>query len=328
MARGNASRAGVQLSEIAFDVRHEVNRDVVGLASELMRASWVPPCLDYTQELLEWQLTFPGSPSPLYIVGLDKGRCVAFAAASPRRLRYGTWSQPFLIKSFVTVAKELRGRGVGRDLRRRIVSEIARDAHPIVRFGEIATPALEEDYRLSGMTISYQGPCVAMATMSDGRAEPRLLSVQEYAEATRTLARPGGLALDAQADVLVHYLSDPRGRTFLGVLDHKGDLAVAAMVVRARMVGRGGVVVSVQLEQLIGKEGVDTSEIRELAAASAQWGYGGQGMVTIPNIGTASLELLAEAGFRQIPGRYSAWVAHPVGEPLPFESVKLNLEIV
>lgn len=293
-----------------------------------MRAAWTPPCLDYTPEYLEWQLSFPGAIAPRYITGFQDGRCVAFAAATPRKLRLGSWSAPFFVKSFVTIAPHLRGRGIGRDLRRRIVSEIAAEGIPIVRFGEIATGALEEDYQLSGMAISYQGECRAVARLSDANAEPRLLSIDEYLNVTRALSSPRALVLDADAEVVAHYSADPRGRAFLGVSGEGGEIVAAGMAVKAMVVTRKGSTTSVQLEQPITARDTEPRCFRDLTAAAARWGYNAAGIVTIPNTGSLEPGLLAEAGYRHIPGRYRAWVANPVGMTMPFQSVTLDLEII
>lgn len=259
-------------------------------------------------------------------------RCVAFAAATPRGVRTGDWAGTVMLKSFMTVAADLKGQGIGRELRRRIVGVIASHAHPILRFGERSAAfegALTQDYSKGGMHVRFLGPCIAAAAMAKGGAPGAHLGAEEFMALWSARSSDAVVNPLPQTIELAHYLRDPRQRVLLGVRNRDGALAAGAMAVRTAVVSKRGVDVSVQLEQLAVGRNVVSDSIARLAADAAHWGYaGGAGVVTIPNIGDSPWPLLAAAGLRKLSARYSVWAAaaresHPL-----LGANATNLEVV
>lgn len=330
MARGHAQSTGVHLTDVVYEVHYDITRDTLAVASGLMRIVWPRPSLDYSPEFLHWQMTFPSELPARYVIGMQGSRCVAFAGATPRKMHSGERSATVFAKSFVTVARDLQGRGIGREVRRRVLASLEADACPVVRFGEHLPPGsrvLEEDYGLSGMDISRMGDCFGGATQSDGSAIPRFLTPTEFSEVASEHVSGTALRVDNDEATLKHYLTDPRGRVLLGVPAPDGKVCVAAMAVAARVVTHSGTTTSVQLEQLVTTSAATPKEVKGLAQAAAQWGYRGPGIVSVLNLGSCSWGLFARAGFRRLPSRYAVWMAFRKGDPRPFESSTIDLEI-
>lgn len=300
-------------------------------ASALMRATWPAPSLDYSPELLQWQLTFPGPTPPLVVTGWRDDHCVAFAAATPRRVAVGSWSGPVMVKSFMTVSRAMAGLGVGRRLRREIVGAIASRELPALRFGEHAAAfddVLTEDYGAAGMTLRMLAGCQSAATLA-ASDPPDRLSVDEYLAFAGQRTERATIRSDADADTMAHYLRDSRGRVLLGVRDPSGALVASAMGVRAVIVARRGPEVNVHLEQLSVASGATAEHVRRLAGSAAHWGHGGtRGVVSIPNIGDTPWPLLAEAGFRKLPSRFSVWAASTDASHPLMSATAVNLEII
>lgn len=332
MAERHARRTRVLLSDIRFEVERGDSPEILEAASALMRASWPTPSLDYSPELLEWHLGFSGGAEAFCLCGWIGSRCVAFAAATPRLVRAAEWTGSVLVKSFMTVDADLKGRGVGRELRRRIAREIARRSRPVLRFGE-ALPSVErvlaEDYGDSGLHLRLVGPCIAAAVMARGGGPGAAVGKEEYAAVWRAHANRGVVDPAPSPNEFAHYLLDPRQRTVVGVRERDGELVVAAMSVRATLATRRGVEQHVHLEQVFVGRNARAEHLACLAADAAYWGYEARaGVVTIPNIGDTPWSLLAGAGFRKLPPRYSAWVATATtNHPLQYVGAT-NVEIV
>ena len=332
MASRDARRTRILLSDVQFRVHRGLEPGIVEAAGALMRATWPPPSLDYSPELLQWQLTFPGDVQPLAVTGWIGERCVAFAGATPRSVCTDGWEGRVLLKSFMTVAADLKGQGIGRRLRTLIVREAGASGDPILRFGEASQAsgrALVEDYTNAGMHVRMLGACSAAATVAKGGAPAPPLSASEFALLWSQHPRVGVINPLPQEGESAHYARDPRQRVVLGVRDADDRLVAGAMVVRAAIAGRRGVEPSVQFEQLAVTSEAEGSDVARLASDAAHWGYAaGSGVVTIPNIGDTPWPLLAAAGFRKLAPRYSVWGAsrdpsHPI-----LEATATNIEIV
>lgn len=332
MASRDARRTRILLSDVQFRVHRGLEPGIIEAASTLMRATWPPPSLDYSPELLQWQLTFPGDVQPLAVTGWMGGRCVAFAGATPRRACTDGWEGRVLLKSFMTVAADLRGQGIGRQLRTLVVREAGASGDPILRFGELSPAsgrALDEDYTNAGMHVRMLGPCTAAATVAKGGASAPALGASAFALLWSQRPRQGVINPLPQGSESEHYMRDPRQRVFLGVRGLDDRLVAGAMVVRAAIAGRRGVEPGVQLEQLAVTSEAEGSDVARLASDAAHWGYtAGSGVVTIPNIGDTPWPVLAAAGFRKLASRYSVWGAsrdqsHPI-----FGATATNIEIV
>lgn len=332
MARGDARRTRILLTGVQFRIHRGAEPAIIEAASALMRASWPPPSLDYSPELLQWHLAFPGDLPPLAVTGWVGDRCVAFAGATPRHACTDAWEGRVLLKSFMTVAADLKGLGIGRRLRTLVVRESGAAGDPILRFGEPSPPfgrALEEDYTNAGMHVRILGPCSSAAAMAKGGTSAAEIDATAFAALWRSRSRDRVINPCPPDSELAHYARDPRRRTFLGVHDAEGRLVTGAMVVRAAIAGRRGVELSVQLEQLAVSSQAESSDVTRLTADAAYWGHAtGSGVVTIPNIGDTPWPLLAAAGFRKLAPRYSVWGAsydpsHPI-----FGATATNIEIV
>ncbi len=297
-----------------------------------MRASWPTPSLDYSPELLEWHLGFSGGARAFCICGWVGSRCVAFAAATPRRVRAGEWTGSVMLKSFMTVAADLKGRGVGRELRRQIAHEISMRAQPALRFGEplpSAEKVLADDYSAAGLHLRALGPCIGAAIMARGGGPSAPVEREDYAAVWAARANRGTVDPAPSPADLAHYLRDPRPRTVVSARESDGTLVATAMAVRAALVTKRGVEQHVHLEQVMAGDKARAEHLARLAADAAYWGYEtSAGVVTIPNIGDTPWSLLGGAGFRKLPHRYSAWIATATtSHPLQYAEAT-NLEIV
>jgi hypothetical protein len=244
----------------------------------------------------------------------------------------GEWTGNLLVKSFMTVDTDFKGRGVGRELRRRIAQEIARRQEAALRFGAQVPSAdrvLAEDYAAAGLHIRRMGPCLAAAAMVRGGMPEPAIEVEEFAALWRTRASNGVVDPFPSLAELAHYLEDPRRRSIIGVRASNGVLVAAAMVVRAAVATKRGVEEHVQLEQVFADRNAGAEHLARLVAGAAYWGYETRsGVVTIPNTGDTPWSQLAEAGFRKLPPRYSAWIATTATSHPLHAAGATNLEIV
>src|SRR5437762_1946482 len=67
-------------------------------ASEVLRAAWKPPCIEYSREYLEWQFGFPSDLPPVALAGYLENEAVAFVAATGRMTNAG----PLYMSSFMS----------------------------------------------------------------------------------------------------------------------------------------------------------------------------------------------------------------------------------
>ncbi len=330
MAEGDAGGSRVPVSD-GLTWRVDAGRvpgEIIQAGSALMQHEWPPPCLVYDVPYLQWQLGDWGGPPALTVTGWQDGRCVAFAALTPRQARVDGWHGWIAIKSFMTVATSLRGRGIGRVLRQRIVREAADRRMPLLRFGEHATQvhdALAADYQAAGMRLERVMECVPAAMGIPAIEAP---DVREGVAGEGPV--PAHVLVPARAAAEhTHSAHDPRGRTALVSHDANGEVLVSASVVRSVLRTRDAHVTSVQLERLALSPAATAHALKQLVAAAGRWGYeGGRGIVTVPSIGDASWEMLAAAGFRRMPPRYSAWVAASEGDHALFSARSTRFEIV
>jgi hypothetical protein len=236
-----------------------------------------------------------------------------------------------MVKSFMTVDADLKGQGVGRELRRRIVEEIASHALPILRFGEPllgVETVLAEDYGAGGLHLRPLAHCGTAAVLARGGGPAGSPDESDWAAAWHSRKTEGVVDPAPPPAEVAHYLRDPRPRTLVGVRDAEGGLAAAAMVVRAAMRTRRGVEMNVQLEQLLVGRNARPEHLARLVVDAAYWGHSARdGVVVVPNVGDTPWPLLASAGFRKQAARYSAWVASAANHPLQHAQAT-NLEIV
>lgn len=287
-----------------------------------MQRSWAPPCLHYSVPLLGWYL---GSPSnlPVFVArARSAGRLVGFGMAVPRTFQTQGWEGDGYIKSFMTVDASSRGLGIGVSLRVSLLTTLRRLGLPVLRFGEGIVEnrsRLQADYASADYMTVDLGECPSASTFASGSVfttnECRgsvleghtFLNAFDTCESTNWLsARPtrGSVELEAR---------DFRRRAYFGVQDGAGTWRVVASVVLANFVTKNGGQTQVALIENATISSAATSvDIRELLAAigAAMFPHG-KGQVSFSNVSGLSWPLLAGAGFRRLPTRYSALLALP-----------------
>ncbi|HKI18857.1 MAG TPA: GNAT family N-acetyltransferase, partial [Isosphaeraceae bacterium] len=108
-------------------------------AAAILRASWQPPCLEYSADYIRWQFGYPGHPEGKGVAAFDSCEPIGFAAVVPRSLAFGGERHPALLLSFVSVRPNFRGQGVGHALYQAL-TEIARQTGvPVLSFAETGT---------------------------------------------------------------------------------------------------------------------------------------------------------------------------------------------
>jgi len=98
--------------QVANGLRFEFNPGLAQV-SELMRNVWEPPCLRYDEQVLRLHITRPtADPSLALAQTTPDGLPVSFHALVPFDVFYYGQRYKAVFASFLTVARELQGRGV------------------------------------------------------------------------------------------------------------------------------------------------------------------------------------------------------------------------
>ncbi len=271
----------------------------------LLRRAWAPPALHYTEAYLRWQLGFPPADGiGAVAVRAEAGsEWVGFAAATPRRVEVaGTPIDAHLV-SFVAVAPEARGSGLGHRLYAVLLDRlVAAGAQAVITFG------LEGSVGLSLLVRAYEA--AGFRTVDLGEY-PSLGMVIPRTATAREASPPPGLPASGPADLLAsapteeqwrHYLTDPRGTRWLGLPDRgtltgRGGLAVLAERATTR-----GVEPFACLTNLFGGP-FDAADLAILAEGLA--GFGPPGTVaTLPNPEGLPLEEARSRGLRRLAVNY------------------------
>jgi hypothetical protein len=313
--------------------------EFAGQASEILREAWLPPALNYTQEYMRWQLSFPSvAPMPA-AVAFDDGKAVGFGAVTARRLRLGSHTWHGGVASFVAVRPGARTPFAAVALYREFFRGIRELGEPIVTFGiqgAIGPAIFIRAYANAGFETKELG---AYVTYSHLVSPARLCGGNWEVESG---AGPDALAgiieacardeqtifSDPTPEQLNHYGSDPRPRT-LAVVRHRNTGALAAAwAVQAEVLTSRGVATVLSLDSVY-VPGNDASALPALFYAAAAWAQCHDPVViTAPNLAGYDPARLRALGIRGTGAPFVGY-ACSVGAPAFLAPARAtNVEIV
>lgn len=298
-------------------------------AAALLRQSWGPPCLRYSDAYVRWQLTFPGTVPPRAVSASDNRRMIGFVALIPREIATRNGPATIYVMTFFAVHPEYRGARIGTELARRIVEIADRPiltyaepgAHSERAFAQAAT-ARGWTFRHVAALRTYAGGASAQPTPS---IVARPATLEEFIAATRAHeSTPVAWSQPTRAPAR-HYLSDPR-EACLAVAEGKhGEMLGAALIVRSELLTADGAedVPSVDMVHLRERHAETLSAFRRFALER----WNGPSIVTAPNLDVVPAAAVRQSGFRATRSAFNLAILGDPAEPLTSEVVSTNLEV-
>ena len=310
-------------------------------ASAILEEAWNPPVIRYSPEYLRWQLQFPASAALPAAAAFDDGEPVGFAAASARRVRWGSEHTDVALVSFVAVRRSWRNRGIAAGLYRTLTSALSDRGLPVITF---ASPSSTGERTL---LRSYQDAQFSVQPLGGysnyARVARDATNDSEY-EATittdLTLLRP--ILDDCSRDLTVlwsdpndaqveHYAADPRGRRLVLVGNSTAGLVGAAWVIRMeyRTVTGMSVLTTLDCVWMRKDHARALLAIFRCAAASGPDEQDGSGIVGAPNLSIFDPAVLRTMGVRQTGAQFRGYYCAPSSiYEIPSIVTRTNFEIV
>ena len=309
-------------------------------ASAILEEAWEPPAIRYTPEYLQWQLGFPASPALPAAAAFDDGEAVGFAAASPRRLRWGSKCTDVALVSFVAVRPRWRNRGIAAGLYRTLTSALSDRHLPAITFASPSSSGertLLSSYQQAGFSVHPLGDYPNYARL----ARDSSIDSDYEAVITNDLCQLSLLTHECSRDLSVlwsdpndaqleHYAKDPRGRKFLIVRHSTAGLVGAAWVIRMEHRTLTGPSVLKTLDCVwIRKDHARALPALYRCAAAAWTGeHDGPVIIGAPNLSIIDPAILRSMGIRQTGARFRGYFcAPPSCEGIPHLVTKTNFEI-
>jgi GNAT superfamily N-acetyltransferase len=292
--------------------------EAAGPAALIQAEAWRPPCLAYPADYLRWELTAPGPPARA-VLATDGGEPAGFAAAAPRRARFGGADRDLYLVTFVAVRPAWQGRGVAGRLYAELLAALRPTGVPVVTFalaGSGGLAALERAYPRAGWSLRPLGEFRLHATVVTPAAPPAPppADLADFLRLPSRFDDPAAL-LDAPGD---HLRADPRPRAAVVSYGAGGEVAAAATAVRAPTAtpdGPGAVTVLDGIRFGPGRG----AGLRDLVTAAGRcWPEpDGKAIVTASNVTGIDPAALRAAGLRQAPTVFAGYVAAAdPGEPV------------
>ena len=342
MARRDSQSPGVSGRSVSPPVFKLVDGAAfAATASAILEEAWDPPVIRYSPEYLHWQLRFPASNALPAAVAFEHGEPVGFAAASARRMRWGSERINVALVSFVAVRRNWRNQGIAAGLYRRLTSSISDLGLPVISF---ATPSSAGERTL---LRSYQDAHFSIHQLGDYANYARMardtVAESDY-EAVVTsdlfLLRPIVDACSRDPTVLwsdptdaqlEHYAADPRGRKFVVVRHSTGRIVGAASVIRMehRTVTGSSVLIVLDCVWMRGDHSRALPALCRCAAEISPKAQNGCEIIGAPNLSIFDPATLRTMGIRQTGAKFHGYYCAPFpSEEIPSFVTRTNLEIV
>lgn len=287
-------------------------------AAAVLTRAWPPPALRYTADYLRWQFTFPGDGAirPVAVAASGQGGFLAFAGATPRRIRLGPetlWAQ---LVSFVAVDPDRQGQGLASRLYDVLLAQVAaQGAGAVVTFAVDASAglaALRSAYRRHGWAETDLGPIDALGVVLPGGGK----GLREGEGNPSAVAPAGQVLVDNAPDAatLAHYFRDPRGAQWIDLGQAPDGARRGAVITAAERTSARGIEPFGCVTNLFGGPWSD-AEAKQLAAEVGRRAPAGATVATIPNPATIGPEVARAARMRTLPGRYRGFLYRLAGAP-------------
>lgn len=309
---------------------HDVERGAhASDAARLLRDSWGPPCLRYSDAYVRWQLTFPAAVPARAVVASDGGRTIGFAALIPRQISTANGQAVIYVMTFFAVHPDYRGARIGAELARRIIEMSDR---PVVTFtepGSRSERAIAQSASARGWTFRHMA---TLRTYAGGQApQPessivaRRATAEEFVAATKNHEPTPVAWSEPTLEQARHYLSDPRGSCLAVAQGAHGETLGAAVIVRSELLTAEGAedVPALDMVRAHDRHAAVLGAFRRFALERSR----GSSVVTAPNLDVVPAPAVRQAGFRATRSAFNvAIIGHP-GEPITSEVVSTDLEV-
>ena len=310
-------------------------------ASAILEEAWDPPAIRYSREYLEWQLRFPASaPLPAAAAFAD-GEPVGFAAASTRRIRWGSERTDVALVSFVAVRRSWRNQGIASGLYRTLTSALSDLGLAVITFASPSSAGertLLRSYQEAGFSVQPLGDYANYARMARGTATDSdyqaavtsdlFLLRPIVDECTHDLMFFWSDPNDAQ---LEHYMADPRGRKLVIVRHSTEGLVGAAWVLRMEHRTVTGPSILTTLDCVWMRKGHARAlpALCRCAAEAEPNEQDGRAIIGAPNLSIFDPDALRSMGIRQTGAKFRGYYCAPSsGKERPSSVTRTNLEIL
>ena len=301
-------------------------------AAELLRASWAPPCLLYSDPYVKWQLTFPGPAQARAILATDGARAVGFVALIPRSIWVRGRVAAIYVLSFFAVHPEYRGFGIGAKMARLILKTCNRPTLTYADVNSASEKALATSAFARGWTFKRIAELRTYGFAGSGGhrdvpALARQATVEEFLAALDGCTSTAVAWSRPTVEQLEHYVADPRG-SCLAIVQGPNHVTVGgALVVRSQVVTAHGAE-SVPSLDAVFLNGTPAAALAALAAfALNRWPADGTPVVTAPNLQTVQADAIRMAGFRATRSTFNLSVMGPESDPTVRHTTTTNLEV-
>ena len=300
----------------------------------LLRRSWTPPCLLYSDAYVRWQLECPGPVRPRVLVAVAGSLTVGSIAVCPRVIRFGGRSSIVQVLSFLSVHPDFRDARVGMRLAELLLSSSDRPTLAYTAPGSpsghiLAKAALSRGwaFRRVGELRTYLSAGSIRHGADTARAREATLS--EFLTISERSTSSDVAWSCPSAEQVAHYLSDPRGACTAIVEGPGNELLGGALVVRSEVVTAQGVVRVPSLDAVFLQDApAPAPALRALARfALDRWPGSGTATVTAPNLDTVPGDAIRAAGFRAIHAAFNLAVMGDESDPIVVEVAATNLEV-
>lgn len=271
----------------------------------LLERAWSVPSLHYTPEFIAWQMSFPGSP-PFVGFRADRGELVACGGASFRQaiLPDDASGAPFFLAliSFVAVDPQWRGRGLAREVYRKLLTDIE---VPVLTFALQNSPGaklIESVYAGLGFDLHSLALCRIYARSAVVDPGGWNLGAVEILPTRPKQLPAGGLYSFPSPAEWAHQQKDPRPH----VLCRWGD--AVAWICAQEVRGVTGIHRQAFLESTWGMCAEDLPSLAGFCALQGA-ACGESNLLQAGNLSFLPAEDLRRGGWRQISIPFSSWWA-------------------
>jgi hypothetical protein len=287
-------------------------------ASEILRAAWKPPCLDYSQEYLAWQFGFPTDLEPIALAVYHDGEPVAFVAATGRLTNLG----PVYMSSFMSILPGTPSSAAIGIIRQesRILKNSGLPTIVFTQKGSVGEQllAVGETVGVKHHPLGEYRVYAAAPHLQPSSVEVVAVSSSEWLEAANCLRSNDLLSLSFDPATLRHLEADPFGREFL-IARKNGTPHTVAMLSETRSITSTGKQSTPTLHYVRVRDD-DPDPLSALLYYARARGA----VVNVPNVTRISPNLRKAVGLRATPSVFTGHVVTNAG-PLRFSACELEI---
>jgi hypothetical protein len=290
--------------------------EFAGIASEILRSAWKPPCLDYSAEYVRWQLSFPSPLPPIALMAFQDSTPVGFVAATGRRMRINEKSLDVYLSSFLSVKPGINLPSLAMTLVRKEGRFVVESGIPLLVF---AKPESSGELLLKGFeSVGLKRSSVGMFRIHMAQSRPSVTITAKEVDGDVWLrlhhelgvSRPSQLAEDFSAASVAHHAQDPGRRRFAAAYGEDSQVKGLAILGSVRSLTAAGAKQSlpalhhVSLSPHLTEKETQSEVLKALIELAA----GSEKIVTLPNASMIQPDVLKAAGFRSTASAFRGYI--------------------